>query len=77
MKLSKENYETNFNLAETAKAMIKNPVVYEQLDRINFYGPFYSYCHDCGVRNFHFYQKLPLKLLNNITNQIKKYRNLI
>ena len=76
-KRKKVNFDTDVNLIELKKKKIKNPLVLKNLERINFFGPYYSYCSQCGVKNIDFYQKLPLKQLNNITNEIRKYRNLI
>ena len=59
------------------KQIIKNPFIYKKLERINFYGPYYSYCSQCGIKNIDFYQKLPMGQLNSITNEIRKHRNLI
>ena len=54
--------------------MIKSPIAYKHLERINFYGPYYSYCPSCGYRNLKFYKKLNLNQLIKFTNIIKKYR---
>ena len=75
-KRKKYNIDTETNLTEL-KNQIKNPLVLKNLERINFFGPYYSYCSQCGARNIDFYQKLTLRQLNNITNEIKKYRNII
>ena len=75
-KRKKYNINTETNLTEL-KNQIKNPLVLKNLERINFFGPYYSYCSQCGARNIDFYQKLTLRQLNNITNEIKKYRNII
>ena len=74
-KRKKYNIDTETNLTEL-KYQIKNPLVLKNLERINFFGPYYSYCSQCGARNIDFYQKLTLRQLNNITNEIKKYRNI-
>ena len=75
-KRKKYTIYTETNLTEL-KNQIKNPLVLKNLERINFFGPYYSYCSQCGARNIDFYQKLTLRQLNNITNEIKKYRNII
>ena len=76
-KRKKNEIDTEINLTEMKKQKIKNPLILKNLERINFFGPYYSYCSQCGVRNIDFYQKLTLSQLNKITNQIRKYRNLI
>lgn len=76
-KVNKNKFPKNTNILKLKKEMIKNPLVLKKLERINFYGPHYSYCSECGNKNIDFYQKLPIKQLNSITNEIRKYRNLI
>ena len=76
-KRKKNNFDTEINLSEMKKQKIKNPLVLKNLERINFFGPYYSYCSQCGERNIDFYQKLTLRQLNSITNEIKKYKNII
>ena len=75
-KLYDNKFEKNINLAKLKKEMIKNPLALKSLERINFYGPQYSYCSQCGIKNIDFYKKLSLKQLNSITNEIRKFRNL-
>lgn len=70
-------FDKNKNLLKMKKQMIKNPLVLKNLEKINFYGPHYSFCSQCGIKNYDFYNKLPIKQLINITNEIKKYRNII
>ena len=65
----------DINLLKIKKEMIKSPIANKHLERINFYGPFYSYCPSCGIRNLKFYQKLHLNQLIQFTNLIKKFRN--
>ena len=64
----------DINLLKIRKEMIKNPIANKHLERINFYGPYYSYCPSCGYRNLKFYKKLNLNQLIKFTNIIKKYR---
>lgn len=73
----KDNFNNNINISKMKREMIKNPLVLKKLERINFYGPHYSYCSQCGIKNIDFYQRLPIKQLNKITNEIRRYRNLI
>ena len=52
------------------KIKINNPVIERNLEYINFYGPFYSYCPPCLNRNLEFYNNLEynqcLKLIQYI-----------
>jgi hypothetical protein len=66
--------DPNIDLLKLKKEMLKRPIANKHLERINFYGPFFSYCPPCGVRNLNFYGKLPLNQLIKFTNIIKKYR---
>ena len=70
------NYLNDYDidLLKMRKELIKNPIAVKHLERINFSGPYYSYCPTCGIRNLKFYQKLPLNKLIQFTNIIKKYR---
>lgn len=65
----------DIDLLTKRKEMIKSPIANKYLERINFYGPYYSYCPSCGIRNIKFYQKLQVNNLIKFTNVIKKYRN--
>ena len=64
----------DIDLLKMRNELIKNPKALKYLERINFFGPFYSYCPSCGIRNLKFYQKLSLKKLIQFTNIIKKHR---
>lgn len=64
----------NYDILKLKKELIKSPIANKHLERINFYGPYFSYCPPCGIRNLNFYQKLPLNQLIQLTNIIKKYR---
>ena len=66
--------DSDIDLLKIKKEIIKSPQANKHLERINFYGPYYSYCPSCGIRNLKFYQKLPLTNLIKFTNIIKKYR---
>ena len=76
-KLCENKFGRNISFSKLKREMIKNPFALKNLERINFYGPQYSYCSQCGIKNIDFYNKLSLKQLNSITNEIRKYRNLI
>ena len=76
-KTCENKYDNTINITEMKKQIIKNPFIYKKLERINFYGPYYSYCSQCGIKNIDFYQKLPMGQLNSITNEIRKHRNLM
>ena len=64
----------DIDLLKMKKEMIKSPLANKYLERINFYGPYYSYCPSCGIRNLNFYQNLPVNNLFKFTRIINKYR---
>ena len=64
----------DINILKMRKEMIKSPVATRHLERINYFGPYYSYCPSCGIKNLDFYKKLPLNRLIKLTNIVKKYR---
>ena len=64
----------DINILKMKKEMIKSSVATRHLERINYFGPYYSYCPSCGIKNLDFYKKLPLNRLIKLTNIIKKYR---
>ena len=64
----------DINILKMKKEMIKSSVATRHLERINYFGPYYSYCPSCGIKNLDFYKKLPLNRLIKLTNIVKKYR---
>ena len=53
---------------------INNPVIKRNLESINFYGPFYSYCPPCLNRNLEFYNNLEPNHCLKLIQYIKKLR---
>ena len=56
------------------KTKINNPVIEKNLEYINFYGPYYSYCPPCLNRNLEFYNNLEQNQCLKIIKYIKKIR---
>ena len=54
------------------KININNQTVVKNLEGINFYGPYFSYCPPCGNRNLEFYKNLETNQCLQIIQQIKK-----
>ena len=46
-----------------------------QIESINFYGPYFSYCPECGPRNLDFYKNIDTNTLIEIVGQIKKNKD--
>ena len=64
----------DIDILKKRKEIIKNPLANRHLERINYFGPYYSYCPSCGIKNLHFYEKLPVNRIIKLTNIIKKYK---
>ena len=56
------------------KYKISNPVIQRNLENINFYGPYYSYCPPCLNRNLEFYNNLEPNQCLKLIHYIKKIR---
>ena len=81
MKIKKEEKEHKFgpflNLDFDSfykKTKINNPVIQKNLEFINFYGPYYSYCPPCLNRNLEFYNNLEPNQCLKLIQYIKKIR---
>ena len=70
----KNEYKKDNNIYIKKKYNILNENILNQLESINFFGPYYSYCPPCGNRNIDFYKNLDKKKLVEIVQQIKKMR---
>ena len=64
----------DIDLMKMRKEIIKNPLATKYLEKISYYGPYYSYCPPCGINNLLFYKKLPLEQLMAFTNLVRNYR---
>jgi hypothetical protein len=53
---------------------INNPIIQKNLENINFYGPFYSYCPPCLNRNLDFYNNLEENQCLKLIQYIRKIR---
>ena len=56
------------------KCKISNPIIRRNLENINFYGPYYSYCPPCLNRNLEFYNNLEPNQCLKLIHFIKKTR---
>ena len=56
------------------KVKINNPVIERQLENINFYGPYYSYCPPCLNRNLEYYNHLEPNQCLKLIHFIRKMR---
>ena len=54
------------------KININNQTVLKNLEGINFFGPYFSFCPPCGNRNLEFYKNLETNQCLQIIQQIKK-----
>ena len=72
-KPSTNNFMLNSEFVKK-KFDIKNELVMKQLESINFFGPYYSYCPPCSNRNIDFYKNLDYQTLVSLVQQIKILR---
>ena len=56
------------------KIKIKNPLVDKNLENINFYGPYFSYCPPCYNKNIEYYNNLEINQCLDLLHHIKKYK---
>jgi len=56
------------------KIKIKNPLVDKNLENINFYGPYFSYCPPCYNKNIEYYNNLEINQCLNLLHHIKKLK---
>ena len=63
------DYETFYK-----KVKINNPIIERQLENINFYGPYYSYCPLCSRRNLEYYNHLEHNQCLKLIHFIRKMR---
>ena len=71
-------YDKNFicvNDFDRKKYNIKDRYAMKQLESVNYYGPYYSYCPECGIRNTEFYKNINTNTLIEIVGQIKKNKD--
>ena len=47
----------------------------KQLESINFFGPYYSYCSKCGEKNTNFYKNIDSETLIEIIKQIQNNKD--
>ena len=56
------------------KTKINDPAIERQLENINFYGPYYSYCPPCLNRNLEYYNHLEPNQCLKLIKYIRKVR---
>ena len=56
------------------KIKIKNPLVDKNLENINFYGPYFSYCPPCYNKNIEYYNNLEINQCLDLLHHIKKLK---
>ena len=57
------------------KIILKNPYATKQLESINYFGPYYSYCSKCGEKNNNFYKNIDSDTLIEIIKQIQNNKD--
>ena len=56
------------------KIKVKNPLVNKNLENINFYGPYFSYCPPCYNKNIEYYNNWEVNQCINLLHHIKKIK---
>ena len=56
------------------KIKVKNPLINKNLENINFYGPYFSYCPPCYNKNIEYYNNLEVNQCINLLHHIKKIK---
>ena len=56
------------------KIKVKIPIINKNLENLNFYGPYFSYCPPCFNKNIEFYNNLEANQCLQLLNHIKKFR---
>ena len=57
------------------KINVKNPLVHKNLENINFYGPYFSYCPPCYNKNIEYYNNLEVNQCIGLLHHIKKIKS--
>ena len=73
--IAKNSFRKKIKDDSIKKYKIKDKYAMRQLESINYYGPYYSYCPNCGKRNTDFYNNINSDVLINIVGQIKKNKD--
>jgi len=56
------------------KIKIKNPLVDKNLENINFYGPYFSYCPPCYNKNIEYYNNLEINQCLDLLHHLRKLK---
>ena len=76
-KISRNNLNpivfSNYNNFIT-KLKVKSPLVNKNLENINFYGPYFSYCPPCYNKNIEYYNNLEINQCLGLLHHIKKLK---
>ena len=56
------------------KLKVKSPLVNKNLENINFYGPYFSYCPPCYNKNIEYYNNLEINQCLGLLHHIKKLK---
>ena len=65
----------DIDLLKMKKEMIKSPLANKYLERINYYGPYFSFCPSCRSKNLDYYNKMEPNQCIELIHFIKKERH--
>ena len=57
------------------KINVNNPIIKKNIESINFYGPYYSFCSSCRNKNMEYYNNMEPNQCIDIIHLIKKIRH--
>ena len=67
--------KTNKNSDISKLSEITNPIIKRNIESINYYGPYFSFCPSCRSKNMEYYNNMEPKQCLEIIHLIKKVRN--
>ena len=63
------------NRIKLMKKELNDPKIFYLLNKVNLYGPYYSYCPNCFDKNINFYKNIGKRQCISLLNYIKKGNN--
>lgn len=74
-KLTKTNKFININNENKDNTKINNPIIKKNIESINFYGPYFSFCPSCRTKNLEYYNNMEPNKCLELIQFIKKIRH--
>ena len=74
-KLTKTKKFININNDNKDNTKINNPIIKKNIESINFYGPYFSFCPSCRTKNLEYYNNMEPNKCLELIQFIKKIRH--